>query len=437
MAPATQILEQELREATARIRTLESEASNDKETADKLVTSLKESGINPLNDAEAFDQVDSAYKVGSEKLEQASKLRQRADALMEHLGNKAAGSPSLKKLFGSAAEALMASPEYARLQETGAFTSPNARIDIPGIEIVGRDDFVARIQARAPLFAVDTPVDGAALVDIDQRRYPPVGIPVRPLRLLDLITVGTTESDQIIYVEETTRTDAAVETALGDAYGEAEYVYTEQTANVRDIGHWTPAHRSQLADQGQLQTLVSGRLEYGVENRLDGQIVSGDGAGSNLKGILNTTGIGAINRDGTAAERKIEAIHRGITWIRLHGFIEPDGIGMHPQDYEDVLFEKDANDNYLLPGVLGGVSGTTPMTVWGKSIVVTTAFPQYSVLVGAYKPGAVCWMRSGVSVRATDSHADFFTKRMIAILAELRAAFAAWQPNYFADVDVS
>jgi hypothetical protein len=421
MAPATQILEQELREATARIRTLESEAAADHDTADKLVSELKEAGKNPLLDKDAFDQVDAAYAVADSKKQDAADLRVRADKLMERLGRKSTAEAAVaKSLFGSAADAIMASAEWQRLKETGAFESPNAKIDIPGIEVVARDEFIARIQARQPILAVDTPVDGAALIDVDQRRFPPVGIPVRPLRLLDLINVTTTDSDQVKYVRETTRTDAAVETALGTAYGEADYVYTEESALVKDIGHWTPAHRSQLADRGQLQGLISGR-----------------GTGSNLEGILNTTGIGAINRNGTTSERKLEAIHRGITWIRLHGFVEPDGIGFHPQDYEDVIFEKDGNQNYLLPGVLQGVAGATPMTVWGKPVVVTTAFPQHSVVPGLYKAGATAYVRAGVSVRSTDSHSDFFVKRMIALLAEMRVALAVEQPNYFADVDVS
>ncbi|HVS85652.1 MAG TPA: phage major capsid protein [Gaiellaceae bacterium] len=437
MSPTTTVLEQELREATARARELEAAAATDRETAEKLVADLKEQGKDPLKDAEAFAQVDAAYKVGSEKLEQAAETRRRIDALMEHLGHRKPDRSAQATLPQTAADAIMALPEWERMKETGAFTSPQGRIDLPGVEVVGRADLVARLNARQPILAVDTPVDGAALVDVDQRRYPPVGIPVRPLRLLDMIGVTTTDSDSVVYVQETTRTDAAAETALGTAYGEADYAYSEVTANVKDIGHWTPAHRSQLADRGQLQGLIAGRLSYGVEARLDTQIVQGDGTGSNLTGILNTDNIGSINRNGTASERKIEAIHRGITWIRLHGFVEPDGLGIHPQDYEDVLFEKDDNNNYLLPGVLQGVAGATPMTIWGKPCVVTTAFPQHSVVPGLYKAGATAYMRAGVSVRATDSHSDFFTKRMVALLAEMRVALAVEQPNYFAEVDVS
>jgi HK97 family phage major capsid protein len=102
-----------------------------------------------------------------------------------------------------------------------------------------------------------------------------------------------------------------------------------------------------------------------------------------------------------------------------------------------VLFEKDDDHNYLLPGVLQGVSSATPMMVWGKPVVISAAFPQYTVLAALYKAAATAYIRAGVTVRATDSHADFFTKRMIAVLAEMRVALAVEQPNYVCAVDIS
>ena len=433
MAPATTILEQELREVNALIQALETEAGQDHEAAEQLVEQLKASGKNPLLEKDTFEQVDAAYKVGDGKRQQAEELRGRRDQLMARLGKAVAETRPKTGLFKTAAEAITGSPEYQRLVETGPFNSPNAKIDIPGVEILSRDELAARLAAGAPLFAVDTPVVGGPLIDIDQRRFPPVPIPVRPLRLTDMITVGTTESDQIIYVQETIRTDAAAETALGTAYGEADYEYAEVTASVRDIGHWTPAHRSQLADQGQLQTLVEGRLEYGVQRRLEDQIVNGDGTGVNLKGILNTTGIGSVSRDVTNSEKRLDAIHRGITKVRLTLFDEPDAIGIHPTDYENLVLEKaTGTGNYLL----GPPNATESPTVWGKKMIVTAAFPLDTALVGNYRAGAVVWVRSGVSTRATDSHSDFFVKRMIAVLAEMRAAFAAWQPLAFCSVDV-
>jgi HK97 family phage major capsid protein len=87
--------------------------------------------------------------------------------------------------------------------------------------------------------------------------------------------------------------------------------------------------------------------------------------------------------------------------------------------------------------LLGPASQATSRTIWGFPAVVSSVFPNDTALVGAYKTGAIAWVRDGVSVRASDSHEDFFTRRMVALLAEMRAAFAAWQPRAFCEVDIT
>ena len=432
-------LEQQLRETNAQIRKLETEAGEAKVTADARVAELQEAGQNPGLDKELFTEVDELYKLADGPAQEAQEMRQRADSLMQRLGSSNGKANHRESIIRQGAvDRIMESPEYKRLAETGAFASGQGRIELPGTEVVGRDELVQSLRAHSPMFPAmfGATVDGEPMIPIDQRLFPPVPIPVRQIRVLDLITMATTNSDKVDYVEETVRTDAAAETAKGTAYGEAEYDYVRREAVVRDIGHFVPAHRSNLADQGQLQSLLEGRLQTGVQLRLESQIVGGNGIGENLKGILNTSGIAFVDRDVTNTERLVEVIHRGITQVRINLFGEPDAIGIHPSSWEAVLFEKATSTGLYVIGGVEGVAGPTAMTLWGLPVVVSTVFPTGTALVGNYRDGAVAWVRSGVSVRASDSHEDFFTKRMVALLAEMRSAFAAWQPRAFANVDL-
>lgn len=433
MKSSTLNLEQELRELNERIGVLDAEAAEKKGAADNLVAGYRTNGVNPLLDKEAFEAVDEAYKVGDTVAEEAAEFRRRRDAVMERLGR----SSSTKRASAGVGRrdlvsAITETPEYQRLLETGAFTgggTAGPSIQLPGVEVLAREEALARMSAGIPLFRAATAVVGD-MIDVDQRLYPPVPIPVRPIRVLDLIGKSTTDSDTIMFTVETLRTDNAAETALGTAYGEASYEYEDREAPVRDVGHWTPAHRSNLADRGQIQALLEGRLSNGVERRLESQVVAGNGVGQNMTGILETSGIASIDRDGTGSELKLEAIHRGITAVRLNLFGEPDAIGINPTNYEECVFEKGDDGQFLL----GPASQQTSRTIWGFPASITAVFPEDTSLVGNYAAGAMLWMRSGVAVRASDSHANFFTERRVALLAELRAAFAAWQPEAFAEV---
>lgn len=426
MAPATLGLEQELRELNDRIGQIDADAALKTEAAEKVVADFKERGINPLLDKDAFETVDAAYKEADALKDEANDLRDRAQGVMARMGRTPESiAKKQARRREAAVDVLMGTPEYQRLAETGSFTSAGARIELPGVELASREQVISAFRSGGNLFAATA--DVGDMVDEDQRRFPPVAIPVRQVRVLDLITMATTDSDLVKFVRETTRTDAAAETALGTAYSEATYVYTEDEAPVKDIGHWTPAHRSNLADRGQIQALLEGRLQNGVQRRFETQVVNGGGTGQDLTGILQDSNTPSITRD-TTNESRLDFIHRQITAVRLSLFDEPDAIGLHPTDYHEVVIEK-ADDSGVYQ--LGGAGFQSLRTVWGFPAAVTSAFPEGASLVGNYREGAVAWVRAGVSVRASDSHEEFFTKRMVALLAEMRAAFAVWQPRAF------
>jgi HK97 family phage major capsid protein len=46
----------------------------------------------------------------------------------------------------------------------------------------------------------------------------------------------------------------------------------------------------------------------------------------------------------------------------------------------------------------------------------------------------VVYDREQATVTATDSHADFFVRNLVAILAEMRAAFAIMRPSAFVKI---
>lgn len=429
-APAA--LESELRQVNEEIRRLDAEADVAHQAADKMVEEMRAEGIDPLRDAEAFERVDAAYRAADELREQASILRQRRERLLGRFDSTPT-RPTKAPGWRGATNRLIESEGYRRLKEAGVFESGAAQagIEIAAGEVVSRDEALRMLQAGfgSGMRAATAKVED--MVAPDLRLVPPVETPVRQIRVTQLVNVTTTDSDQVDYVRQTKRNDSAAETAPGTAYGEAEYEFEAKQAPVRDIGHFAPVHRRNLADEGQIRGVIEGQLAYGVEARLETQIVSGDGSSENLEGILETDGIGSIVRNvSSPVESRLEAIHRGITAVRLGLFMEPDAIGIHPSDYEACVFEKGSDGQYLL----GPASQQTSRTIWGFPTSITTAFPEGTSLVGNYRLGATLYLRSGVALRASDSHSDFFTKRMVAILAELRAAFAVPLPEAFAAV---
>lgn len=412
------------------------EASEKKLAADQLVADLKAQGKNPLTDTESFEQVDAAYKEAdalADTILEMETVRARAGAWQ---AEKSGRTPD-RNAGASLAERFMSDPAYQAAKNAGLLETGSGRIELPGVEAIDRQSLLAKIK-RAGIQAAT--LDGSPLIPSERIDFgAPTLIPVRQLRVADLVTSTTTDSDLINYTAMTAREDDAAATAKGDAYNEANYEFEVRQAPVRDIGQWIPAHRSELADQGQLQALLERLLTFGVDLALENEIVGGDGTGQHLVGILETDGINYVDRDTTNAERRVETLHRAITRERLTLFGEPDAMVMHPNDYEQTLFEKtDAGDGgYVWIGALAGLSGNTPQSLWGKPVVPTPAVSENTAIVGAFKMGATLYLRAGVTTRASDSHSDFFTRRMVAVLAETRAAFAVPLPVAFCEVSLA
>jgi HK97 family phage major capsid protein len=253
----------------------------------------------------------------------------------------------------------------------------------------------------------------------------------RPLRILDLIPTGTMDQNTLPYTQESGSFATAVETAEGGLKPEAAVTFTDQTATAATIAHWTKARKQVLADFPALQSIIDGRLRYGVERRLQDQILAGDGAGENIRGILNTSGLGAVAFD--AGELIADQVLRGLTLVLLSD-AEANAIVMHPTDWMNALIAKAAGDGHYYSG---GPFSVTPAVMWGVPLIASSAIPAGMALVGDFAIGVQLFIREGVNLLLSDSDQDDFIRNKVTLLAEMRAAVAVWRPAAFATVDLA
>lgn len=256
----------------------------------------------------------------------------------------------------------------------------------------------------------------------------------RPLTIRDLITIGQTDSDTVEYVRVTGVTNNAAmvaeATATGDSTGtkpESAMAMAIVTEAVKILAHWIPATRNALADAGQLRTLIDEFLRYGIDEELEDQIVSGSGTGQNFTGIYNTSGIIAQ----AYSTDILTSLRKGRTQVRVQGRTNATAYAMNPADWETVDLLKDNENRYYFggPQVLGNPR------IWGLPVVESEAITVGLPIVADWSK-AVLWDRMQTQILVSDSHSDFFIRNMIAILAEMRAAFGVIRAKAFATVDI-
>jgi HK97 family phage major capsid protein len=279
---------------------------------------------------------------------------------------------------------------------------------------------------------------GAFLLPDRQDGY--VDIPRRPRAILDLITIGDTDSDVVEYVEMTSRTNNAAETpeavdadkaagAAPSSAPESAFAMDVVQTNVKEITHYIPSTKRALADVGQVRTIIDQELTEGLYERADYQLLNGDGTGENLRGLLNTAG---ILTQAKGADSIVDEAHKAITKVALQ-FYGVEAFVFHPSDWETIRLSKDANNNYQF----GPPSQAGATTLWGVPVVTTPILAQGTGLVGAFRRAATMWVRDGVNIAATDSHSDWFVKKIVAVMASYRCAFAVQRPKAICEMNLT
>lgn len=274
----------------------------------------------------------------------------------------------------------------------------------------------------------------------------------RNLTIRDLISVRRTGSDAVEYVAQTSHTNnaapvpeattsagptantetGALELPAGSGVKpEGAWAFERKTANVITIAEWVPATKRSLADVAALEGLINDELRADLAEEEEDQIVSGDGTGENLTGILETSGI-QTQAGFASGEDMTFPVRRAITKARTVGRVVPNGIAMSPEDVEALDLLRDGNDRFYGAGPFS----MGPRTLWGLPIVETESMTAGTALVGDFSK-AVLWDREQTTVTVTDSHADFFVRNLVAILAEERVAFAVTRPKAFVETTLT
>jgi HK97 family phage major capsid protein len=105
---------------------------------------------------------------------------------------------------------------------------------------------------------------------------------------------------------------------------------------------------------------------------------------------------------------------------------------LNPTDWETIDLQQDLAGRYYW----GGPQAQGPRTLWGVPVVQNFFLPQGTGYLANWRK-MVLWDREQANISVSDSHADFFIRNLIAILAELRAAMGVIRPSAFVEVDLS
>jgi HK97 family phage major capsid protein len=287
------------------------------------------------------------------------------------------------------------------------------RFDSPTIEI-----------KASPLFEVGVvPTDPRGVI---------VSGPTLATPVAGLFAQGTTNSNSVSYTRETVFTNAAAAVAEGAAKPESTLTLGAIIEQVRKYAHWITVSKEALDDIQQIQSYIDARLRYGLAVTIDDALINGSTTPPELVGLLNRT-IGTTVVQG-AGESVADAILRQAAALQVSSGLPADAIVMNPADWTAVKSSKNSSGDYYGAGPLAPATPGGP-TLWGDlRVAVSTAIPAKTALVGAFQTGAMLLWRETIAISVSNSHLDYFTKNLIAVVMEARLALVVSMPEAFGKV---
>lgn len=247
----------------------------------------------------------------------------------------------------------------------------------------------------------------------------------KKLSIRDLLTVATTASNAIEYVRVTGFTNNAAYRAEGAAAAKSELQFELETAMVKSISHWMPASKEILDDAAGLRQFIDNKLKYGIKAKEDAELLYGTGVGNSITGLMVDADIPEFSRY-KAGDTKIDVLRRALTDVALTEY-SSTGILMNPIDFEDIELMKGTDAHYIwlsIPSPAGPQMFRLP-------VVEANAMIAGNFLTGAFRQAATLYDRQQATIRFSESHEDFFTRNMVAIMADERLALTIERPQAF------
>lgn len=279
----------------------------------------------------------------------------------------------------------------------------------------------ARVEVKNTLTGSDTTV-------APDRRPGIVPGAFQMLTIESLLNSTTTSSNAVEFTKENVFTNNAAEAAEGAAKAESSLTWSLVNMPVSTVAHWIKISRQLSMDNTALAAYINNRMVYGVNRKVETQLVSGDGTAPNISGMLDTgnfTAHGYADANLGTVLKKLVLIRKMIADSWAAGY-PAEAILMNPADFAQIEID-------LLTVAAGqvrvAVDSAGVMRLWGVPVVQSVGVTADTILTGAFSQAYTLYNREAVVVEMSESDSDNFTKNLITIRAERRLALATEVPG--------
>lgn len=243
-----------------------------------------------------------------------------------------------------------------------------------------------------------------------------------PLTLRQLIPTIQVNVNSVKSLRELAWTNAAAEVAQGAAKPESALTFEEYDVPIQTVAHWIKVSNQLLADAPAVAAYIDTRLRDGLAQRIDRQILLGDGVSPNLSGLTDSGNFTAFTA--TSGANLVESINKA-KYNRWAVGETVDTVVVNPADWAAMELAREGTGTgaylYGAPGMSGN------MSPFGVQVVISANMPAGNFLIGSLRSAATIYQRQGAVVEMGFVNDDF-TKNLVTIRCEERLGLAVDRP---------
>lgn len=343
-------------------------------------------------------QISEAGKADSEIRAEVKALSEKFEKTVTELAQKMTSAPvsGAPEASGSAGEQFVKSDAYAAL--------------------VRGDRHMARVEVKNTVQSLGTtafPMQKPGVI-------PGVFDPLTIRAALRAIPVSTNAVNSL---REASWTNDAAEVSQGGAKPESDVTFENYNVNITTVAHWIKVTNQLLADAPAVVQYIDLRLRDGLAQRVDLQLLKGNGTAPNLSGLTDSGNYTAYTPH--SDDLLADAINRAKYQLWADGYM-PDAVIVNPADWGAMERTRDGGTTgAYLYGAPGSVASMNP---FGVRVIMSNHMTAGYFLVGALDMAAALYTRSGAVVEM-GFVSDDFTKNLVTIRAEERLGLGVERPS--------
>lgn len=293
-----------------------------------------------------------------------------------------------------------------------------------GEEFVKSAEFAALVngQSQRARFQVKNTVVSNATTAFPTQRPGVIRGDFSPLTIRELFNAIPVTSNMVNSLREASWTNDAAEVSQGAAKAESDLTFEQYNVPITTVAHWIKVSNQLLADAPAVVAYIDSRARDGLAQRIDAQLLNGNGTSPNLSGLTDSGNFVAYTP--VSDDLLVDAINRAKYALMASGNT-PDVIIVNPADWGAMerTREGTGSGQYLY-----GMPGSMASNPFGLPIVLSNNMAQGKFLVGAVRNSTALYVRQGATVEMGYVNADF-TNNLVTIRVEERLGLGVDRPS--------